>query len=64
MRYINGKCYDSHGNEMSQSQINQMYKASQAYIQQLNESRNSKELSREELLNKFQNSNFKIKGIS
>lgn len=62
MRYINGKCYDSRGNEMSQNQINQMYRASQAYIQNLNENKQipQRELTKEELLNRFKNSNFKI----
>lgn len=62
MRYINGKCYDSRGNEMSQNQINQMYRVSQAYIQNLNENKQipQRELTKEELLNRFKNSNFKI----
>ena len=39
MKYRNGKCYDDFGNEMSQSQINSLYKSSQAYIQKLNENK-------------------------
>ena len=62
MKYRGGKCYDDFGNEMTQSQINSLYKSSQAYIQKLNESKSStKELTKEELLNKLKNSNFKIK---
>lgn len=61
MTYRNGKCYDSYGNEMSQSQINQMYCASQAYIQQLHESK-SQELSRDEMIEKLSlNSTFVFK---
>lgn len=32
MKYRNGKCYDDFGNEMSQSQINEMFRQSQEYI--------------------------------
>ena len=62
MKYRNGKCYDDFGNEMSQAQINSLYKSSQAYIQKLNESKqiHQRELTKEELLNKLKNSNFKI----
>ena len=62
MKYRNGKCYDDFGNEMSQSQINSLYKSSQAYIQKLNENKQipQRELTKEELLNRFKNSNFKI----
>ncbi len=62
MKYRNGKCYDDFGNEMSQAQINSLYKSSQAYIQKINESKQipQRELTKEELLNRFKNSNFKI----
>ncbi len=35
MKYRNGKCYDDFGNEMSQAQINEMFKQSQEYIKQI-----------------------------
>lgn len=35
MKYRNGKCYDDFGNEMSQSQINEMFRQSQEYIKQI-----------------------------
>lgn len=59
MTYIGGKCYDNAGNEMSVSQINMMYEASQAYIKSILKPK-SRELTREELIDKFKNSNFKI----
>ena len=35
MTYRNGKCYDSKGNEMTNSQINLQYQASMSYISSL-----------------------------
>lgn len=40
MKYRNGKCYDDFGNEMSQSQINEMFRQSQEYINQIRSKRN------------------------
>ena len=55
MKYRNGKCYDDKGNEMTQSQINALYKASQAYIQSIKDNKNQKELTNKEIINKLAN---------
>ena len=61
MKYRNGKCYDDKGNEMTQSQINALYKASQAYIQSIKDNKNQKELTNKEIINKLANNpNFKF----
>lgn len=51
MKYRNGKCYDDFGNEMSQSQINEMFKRSQEYIKQIQSKHNIKteELSQDDI---------------
>lgn len=51
MKYRNGKCYDDFGNEMSKSQINEMFRQSQEYIKQIQSKRNIKteELSQDDI---------------
>ena len=66
MKYRNGKCYDDFGREMSQAQINIMVRESQEYLKQVScpmsiKLNVSKELSKEDIKEKFKNSNFKIK---
>ena len=66
MKYRNGKCYDDFGREMSQAQINTMVRESQEYLKQVScpmsiKLNVSKELSKEDIKEKFKNSNFKIK---
>ena len=66
MKYRNGKCYDDFGHEMSQAQINTMVRESQEYLKQVScpmaiKLNISKELSKEDIKEKFKNSNFKIK---
>lgn len=66
MKYRNGKCYDDFGREMSQAQINTMVRESQEYLKQVScpmsiKLNVSKELPKEDIKEKFKNSNFKIK---
>lgn len=66
MKYRNGKCYDDFGREMSQAQINTIVRESQEYLKQVScpmsiKLNVSKELSKEDIKEKFKNSNFKIK---
>ena len=53
MYYRNGKCYDSKGNEMSLSQINQMVSASEEYIKQKMKNKANKEISSEDIYSKL-----------
>lgn len=56
MTYRNGKCYDNHGNEMTQSQINQMYNISKEYIDSINKTKNNRindDITKEDVINKL-----------
>ncbi len=54
MTYRNGKCYDKNGNEMTQSQINMMYRSSIKYIEEQNQKLESAKIpTTEDLINKL-----------
>lgn len=54
MTYSNGKCYDKNGHEMTQSQINMMYRSSMKYIEEQNQKIESTKIpTAEDLVNKL-----------